>query len=203
MLVPDNIKILYIEDDEDSSTIIDEFFKQSKSTSFNDIHKRTLKDGIEYLKGNNCNVDVILLDLMLPNSHGVNTYLSVAEVCPNVPVVIISAHEDDGCECVKRGAQDYLLKTELTSRLLIRSLKYAIERTKLESKFENIVQSSTLGYHMYKLKDGELRFIGYNKAANDILGVDNKQFLHKELLEAFPNMSKRVIDGYKRKEMKH
>jgi len=199
MLIQDNIKVLYIEDDEDHAEVINEFFKQSKYITFDIIHKSTLKEGKEYLKSINCacDLDIILLDLMLPNSYGINTYLSVAEICSHIPIVIISAHEDIACECVKLGAQDYLLKIDLTSGLLIRSLKYAIERSKLENQFENIVQSSSLGYHMYELKDGELIFVGYNQAANSILGIDNKQFLHKELTEAFPNMQKRVVNGYK------
>lgn len=198
MLIQNDIKLLYIEDDEITAKAVNEFFKQAKHTSFNDIHKSTLKEGIEYLESLNCcDMDVILLDLILPNSRGIDTYLSVAKVCPNIPIVIISEHEDVACECVKKGAQDYLLKKELTPGLLIRSLKYAIERTKLEKKFENIVQTSSLGYHLYELKDGELIFVGYNEAANNILRIDNKQFLHRELTDAFPDMTERVINGYK------
>jgi len=197
MLKQDSIKLLYIEDDDLNSRLILDLLTKSVHTKFEPIHKETLKGGLKYLRETDCDVDVILLDLMLPNSHGVDTYLSVSKECGNTPIVIISGHEDIACECVKLGAQDYLLKTGLSSGILIRSLKYAIERSKLENMYEDIIQKSSLGYHMYELKKGKLIFVGYNKTADKILNIDNSKFLNKEIKEAFPHLPDYVIEGYK------
>jgi PAS domain S-box-containing protein len=101
----------------------------------------TLKEGLEYLENEcrletECNLDVILLDLNLPNSQGRDTYKSVVQKCDFLPVVIISAHEDMAIECVKMGAQDYLFKPDYNGGTLTRSLTYAIQRDYLTKQYE-------------------------------------------------------------------
>ncbi len=198
----EKIRLLYIEDNAPLAETVKELLSRSKSTIFDIYHKTTLEEGLDFLDkeckdSDNCSIDAILLDLILPNSKGIATFTKIKKKCGFLPIVIISGHEDIACKCVKLGAQDYLIKTDISGGVLIRSLKYAMRRVALESQFESIIQSSSLGYHMYKLKDDKLIFVGYNQAASDILRVDNEQFINKEILDAFPNMHDRVINGYR------
>src|SRR5262249_18117132 len=76
---------------------------------------------------------VVLLDLNLPDSHGPETFRKVLEKAPDVPVVILSGQEDEALamKAIHQGVQDYLVKADVTSRNLERSMRYAIERQAL------------------------------------------------------------------------
>jgi signal transduction histidine kinase len=76
---------------------------------------------------------LVLLDLNLPDSHGAETFRRVMEKAPNVPVVILSGQEDEklAMKALHHGVQDYLIKSEITSKQLDRAVHYAIERQSL------------------------------------------------------------------------
>lgn len=196
------INILYIEDDPSLCSLINDLLERySKYFDFNIILKNSLKDGMQYLNqvcetAKENQVDIVLLDLILPNSHGVGTFKKVKRQCPDVPIVIVSGHEDIACECVKLGAQDYLIKTDLSGPTLIRSIKYAIERSKTENLYKDIIRSSTLGYHIFRLQDDDIIFIDYNPAADRILNLDHSKFLFKKLEDVFPNMESKLKKCY-------
>jgi len=210
MFIPEKIKLLFIEDGSADANATVSYLNVDKHIDFEIVRRVTLKDGLEYLTNycpsvDSCNIDVILLDLTLPNSEGVSTYQRVRVACDFVPVVIISRHEDIACQCVKLGAQDFLLKPDLNTNVVTRSLKYAIERKKLEddrmllqNQFDEVIASSPLGVHMYELKGGHLIFSGYNPGADAILKVNNIQFLHKPIEEAFPTLDPEISKQYLR-----
>jgi FixJ family two-component response regulator len=140
MIIPERINLLFIEDDETSANIITKLLETNEHIKFNIVRKKDLASSLKFIEEeclpcrdiNDCNIDVILLDIVLPNSHGVQTYVKVHETCDFLPVVIISGYEDIACKCVKLGAQDFLIKPEISAGVITRSLKYAIERKKLE-----------------------------------------------------------------------
>jgi len=186
---PEKIDLLYIEDDETVSDLMVQYLKMSKYIDFNIVVKNTLKSGIKYLESNYINLDAILLDLILPNSKGVDTFKSVNEKCAHLlPIVIISGFEDIACKCVKLGAQDYLLKPDITPDLLIRSIKYAIERKKVKEQ---------LKIEMYKSKQNEKKFrnlVEVTKA--NIYEID---FINNKFIYVNDVMCKNL--GYTRKEL--
>lgn len=208
--IPEKIKLLFIEDNETSADLTIHLLQKDKYTDFNITHKSNLKSGLEFLEkkcksSESCSMDIVLLDLILPNSAGVNTYIKVREACPFLPIVIISGHEDIACECVKLGAQDFLVKPDLNTGVLTRSVKYAIarkrledERVMIEHEFRNIIHSTPLGVHIYKLENDELIFTGNNPAANDILKVDNSQYVGKTINEAFPTLDPTIEENYRK-----
>ena len=204
-LQSENVKILYIDGNDPVSESIIKMLNDFPHITF-DIEARSgLKEASEYLEGKDCLFDCVLLDLMLPNSSGIETYKKVKSFC-DIPIVIISEFEDLACECIKLGAQDYLLKSNLTTGIISRSILYAIERTKLETKkleiesqFNDIVKFTPLGVHIYKLENEELIFCGYNKASDIILKTNHESFIGMKIEDAFPgkgiyNIKKKYLD---------
>jgi two-component system cell cycle sensor histidine kinase/response regulator CckA len=82
-------------------------------------------------------VDIVLLDLGLPDSQGIETFSRAHREAPKEPIVVISGLDDEGValEAVRQGAQDYLVKGRLEGRLLARVIRYAIERKRAEELF--------------------------------------------------------------------
>ena len=80
--------------------------------------------------------DVILLDLNLPDSDGLNTLIAVHEHQPDIPIVVQTGLDDEeiATQAVQSGAQDYLIKWRMDDSLLVRSIRYAIERKSIETK---------------------------------------------------------------------
>jgi predicted DNA binding protein/DNA-binding NarL/FixJ family response regulator len=91
-------------------------------------HARDLSAGLEHLSESD--VDVILLDLELPDSSGQDTLVSVIEQREFTPIVVLTGLDDRslGVQAIQQGAQDYLVKDEVTGELLVHSMQHAIER---------------------------------------------------------------------------
>ncbi|MBA3658856.1 MAG: GGDEF domain-containing response regulator [Gemmatimonadales bacterium] len=81
-------------------------------------------------------VDLVVLDLSLPDGQGVETFRRIRESAPTLPVIVLSGLEDEAValEAVRWGAQDYLVKGRFNGQLLGRSVRYALERQKLQSQ---------------------------------------------------------------------
>ncbi len=128
------IKVLLIEDDPGYARFVKEMLKDSKYITFKIETAHNLKKGLSRLKRKG--IDVVLLDLMLPDSEGLDTFQSVYELKADIPIVVLSsfANEDVALNTVKIGAQDYLYKSEVNPGILIRSLSYAVERKSAEEK---------------------------------------------------------------------
>lgn len=90
--------------------------------------------------------DVILLDLNLPDSHGLYTFLRMRQSLPAIPVVVLTGLDDEqlGLEAVKEGAEDFLTKGDLSPRILGRAIRYAIERHELKEKLEYLATHDAL-----------------------------------------------------------
>jgi DNA-binding response OmpR family regulator len=88
----------------------------------------SLKDCLKIL--NESDFDVIILDLGLPDSNGFETLIQVHDHSPQIPIIILTGLEDEelGVRAVKKGAQDYLIKEQINTKLLLRSIEYAIQR---------------------------------------------------------------------------
>ena len=129
------IKILLVEDNPGDLKIIQEMLKESQYTPFKLTHAPKLKDGLKTLQNNK--FDVIILDLNLPDSEGLDTFLQILSKHPELPIIILTGLSDEemGINAVKQGAQDYLVKGEFNGKLLARSINYAIERKRLEGLF--------------------------------------------------------------------
>ncbi|MBN1756583.1 response regulator transcription factor [bacterium] len=126
------IRVFMIEDNTGDIRLIKEMLSEAKVAKFKLTSSKTLEEGLDQIESGG--MDVLILDLGLPTSDGLNTLHSVKELDPDLPIVVLTGNkdEDTAIKAVREGAQDYLLKGEVDSRVLVRSLRYAIERKKLE-----------------------------------------------------------------------
>ena len=132
----EQLKVLLIEDNPGDCRLIRELLKESQIIEFNLLCAGDLSQGLVQLHDGN--YDVVLLDLSLPDSLGLETLLSVRRNKPEVTVIVMTGNEDEalGLQATQAGAQDYLVKGRVSSWLLIRSIRYAIERKRFESRLE-------------------------------------------------------------------
>jgi signal transduction histidine kinase len=136
-----DIHVLLIEDDEKQAHLFAEMLSKSDDPVFAVKHVGTLGLGLEALRGDRekgPGIHVLLLDLTLPDSDGLKTFLQVHREAPDLPIVVLTGMNDEALavETVHRGAQDYLMKGRLDERLLIRALRYAIERKKTQHELK-------------------------------------------------------------------
>lgn len=128
------IKILLIEDNNADIRLIDELLKKAPDFSYKIKSCIRLSDGLDAFKKNG--YDIILLDLTLPDSDRISTLEKVLEYTPKIPIIILTGLDDKeiALESLKKGIQDYLVKDELTTNLLTRSILYGIERHKIKMR---------------------------------------------------------------------
>lgn len=146
----DGLDVLLVEDNPGDARLIEEMVRDTAELSRRidpdssesvtpTVHREgRLEDGLAFAETNP--VDVVLLDLNLPDSAGLESLEQVeaADATDDVPVVVLTGVSDQrtGVEAIDRGAQDYLVKDEVTSQLLVRSIHHAIERKEQELERE-------------------------------------------------------------------
>ena len=130
------INVLLIEDNPGDVRLIQEMVRKTQNRLIHlEIHDN-LTDGIQSL--NNNEFQVILLDLSLPDSHGLETITRMLEKANSIPIIILTGTDDKllAIEAVKAGAQDYLIKGSINSAFLERSIYYSIERQNIKEKLK-------------------------------------------------------------------
>jgi diguanylate cyclase (GGDEF)-like protein len=129
--------VLLIEDNPGDARLIREMFAEDPGTPFELACVDRLSHGIEFLT--NGRAGVILLDLSLPDSHGLETFSRVYSHSPKIPIIVLTGTDDDAValSAVKTGAQDYLVKGRLDRDLLVRTMQYSIERKRFQEQLEH------------------------------------------------------------------
>jgi len=127
------IELLLVEDDPDDADYMERMLVEFGSTGERAIEFRRI-ERVDRLSAAidaiDDEPDIVLLDLNLPDSDGIETVKSLTDRAPSVPIVVItgSGDADLGPAAIRRGAQDYLRKGRITDELLYRSVRYAIDR---------------------------------------------------------------------------
>lgn len=133
-----SITALLIEDNADEAVLIQRDLAGTPRAACKVTHVSRLADGLEILK--NIRFDVILLDLGLPDAPaGIKTFEKAYAHASEIPIIVLTGHDDDtiAIESVQKGAQDYIVKGQVTGSMLGRSIQYAIERKKLLAQLEH------------------------------------------------------------------
>jgi diguanylate cyclase (GGDEF)-like protein len=132
------INVLLIEDNPGDSRLIQESLEDVANASYCVTHVGRLGDGLRRLAEQS--FDVVLLDLTLPDCQGAATLDEIHATTSTVPVVVLTGLEDEGmaCKAMQQGTQDYLVKGQVSPLLLSRSIRYAIERHRMQQALRNL-----------------------------------------------------------------
>jgi len=127
-------KILLIEDNPGDARLLQEMLAEAEPGRFELEWADRLSAGTRRLEQGD--IDVVLLDLDLPDSHGVDTFTKVYAQAQEKPIVVLTGLADEtvGIKAVSGGAQDYLIKGQVDGNLILRSIRYAIERKRMEQE---------------------------------------------------------------------
>jgi PAS domain S-box-containing protein len=130
------IKILLVEDNPADANLIKEMLADATTVRFDITHVMRLDKAERSLAGKS--FDVIILDLSLPDGQGLDTFVQTRIAAPGIPIIVMSGLRDEetAIKAVQEGAQDYLVKGHVDSDILIRSIRYAIERKHAEEELQ-------------------------------------------------------------------
>jgi diguanylate cyclase (GGDEF)-like protein len=129
--------VLLIEDNAGDARLIEEMIREDPAAPFALQLADCLSEGLERLSGGD--TALVLLDLSLPDSMGLETFSRVYAHSPTVPIIVLTGNDDQtvALSAVKSGAQDYLVKSRLEHELLLRSMHYSIERKRYQVQLEH------------------------------------------------------------------
>jgi DNA-binding NtrC family response regulator len=181
------IKVVLIEDNPDDAELLRRNLGKSTDGNIKLTLVKNLKEGLEHIARDT--PDIILSDLGLPDSHGLDTVTKIMCNAPNIPLVVLSGFDDEdtAIKAVKSGAQDYLVKGRLENTPIERSLFYAIERNQLQTELEQHTQE------MLKIQANLHKILEKNADAIIVVGED-RQIL-------FANPAAETLLGSKKKEL--
>jgi len=206
---PIKYKLLLIEDNPIDINVFQQLLKYSGIEVSKFEIAESLEAGIKYCL--DFNPDLIFLDLTLSDSIGINTFHRVKQIAGSTPIVIITGNEDErmALEALRDGAQDYLLKSEISPVLISRSILYSIERKRIEaelvrSKANNEALIENTKDSIWAV-DLEMRFITINTRFSDSMELLSGrkpqlgEFMHDTLPEHnriwFREIFERAIQG--------
>lgn len=179
----DTVGVLLIEDSPDDALIIREMLSESSLTRYRVDWEISLAAGLRHLNERQESVDIVLLDLGLPDSQGVETLFKARRSAPDIPIVVLTGlgHEEMGRVAIREGAQDYICKNEISIDVLENSLRFAFERNLLliqleekrrrltasEQRLRHIIEKNADGIFIVD-RQGNLKYI--NPTAENLIG---------------------------------
>src|SRR5512135_3643110 len=146
------IQVLAIDDNPDDAELIRIMFRSVRTAAFSLIHACRLSEGLVFLKRGG--IDVVLLDLNLPDGYGVEVVQAVRKQSPEIPLIVLTGLDDEdvAIKLLHLDVQDYLVKGQIDGNLLVRSIRYAIERKRSlealqrsEARFRRLSESGVIG----------------------------------------------------------
>jgi signal transduction histidine kinase len=183
------IRILVVEDNPGDVNLLTEMLRWSETAGafppFDLVQSGLLSQSLDLL--NNESIDLIILDLSLPDSHGIDTFHKINACAGDIPIIVLTGNEQEnlGLETVKSGAQDYLLKGHADRRLLVSTLLYSMERHQLR---KNLNRSNQLLTSMLErnadgilIVDQESRVRFINPSAESLLNRKRQEILGESI----------------------
>ena len=151
-------KVLLIEDNPDDACLLREALDESGDESIELVHVENL-DHAAALIGQE-HFEVILLDLSLPDSQGIDTVLRAQAHAGRLPIVVLTGLNDDNIalQALRAGAQDYLVKGDINGRMLVRAIRYASERKQAYEELSRLAEDLT---RANRVKDDFLSIVSH------------------------------------------
>jgi two-component system, NarL family, sensor histidine kinase UhpB len=189
--VPDHLSILVIEDNPTDLYLLEEMLHSSGTKIKNIFTADRTSLAYEILEKHK--ISLILLDLSLPDSFGIESFLKIKDVTQKIPVIILTGLTDSevALEAIKQGAQDYLVKGEFKADVLVRSIQYSIERKNTEEKilaseerYRQMFYKNPFPAWIYDLDS--LHVLEVNDAAIKQYGYERNEFLNLTIKDIRP-----------------
>jgi PAS domain S-box-containing protein len=185
------LRILQVEDEPALARLLKEYLKMALREPYELTWVQRLSEATAALTAQP--FDLVLLDLGLPDSRGIETFLTLHQLVPQIPIIVLSGLDDESTalRTLQSGAQDYLVKSNVDSHLLVRAVRYAIERKKVESALgeeRDLLQAliESLPDQIY-VKDSGGHFIRTNAAVARMFGQPSPEALQgKTDFDFFP-----------------
>ncbi len=169
------INILLIEDNPGDARLIEVMLAETGALLFSLEHAAFLYEGIEHLEKSA--FDVVLLDIGLPDSNGLDSIIEITGKAPDTPVVMMTGLDDEetAIAALRMGAQDYLVKGQIDSGSLLRSIRYAIERRRVEENLwssrqfiQRVTEAAPNIIYVFDLIESRVVYV--NHTLRDVLG---------------------------------
>lgn len=142
-----HVKVLLIEDDPDYTMLMNMYVNEACGDSLKYVLDSavSLQSGLDLLARQD--FDIVLLDLMLPDSRGINTLQAVRAKAPSLPVVVLTNLDQEavGTEAIAQGAQDFLVKNKVDAGRLRAAITFAIARDRMFRQLESVIEGSPDG----------------------------------------------------------
>jgi putative nucleotidyltransferase with HDIG domain len=128
------LRVLLVEDNPHDALLVRQYLAKLSAVRVDLEHCHRLAEALAHLTKEQSSIDVVLLDLGLPDSQNLKTFEAIHLQAPQIPIVVLSGLEDENLaiEAVRAGAQDYLVKGQVNADLLLRAMRYSVERMKTE-----------------------------------------------------------------------
>ena len=167
----DALVVLLVEDDADDALLLRGMLGDVPSSGIRLVHVLCLEEALAQLAAER--FDAVLLDLSLPDSHGLETFHRLHAHAPQTPVVVLSGLDDEAValQAVQAGAQDYLTKAHVDGPLIVRSIHYAVERQRAAHYQALLAERERFHEAVAHMSDGivvadaQWRLISANRAA--------------------------------------
>jgi len=193
------IQVLLVEDDTVDGRLVKRILaSRSQPVEFAVELAESLSAAIDCLE--NREYDIVLLDLRLPDSSGIETVQKVSKVNPRIPIVVLTGLDDEetGILAIKNGATDYIVKSQSLENLLVRTILYALEREKqkklilvTKEQIERAAKEWRTTFDsitdMISIHDKNFKIIRVNKALAQAFKTEPKELIGKTCYEVFHN----------------
>jgi PAS domain S-box-containing protein len=192
------IKVLLVEDNPGDVLLLQEFLQDVTPSVIELKPVEQLDEALSYLAQEN--FDVMLLDLSLPDSQGLETFIKAHNQVKSTPIIVLTgiADENLALRAMQEGAQDYLVKGQVTGDLLVRSMRYAIERQRIEDALRQSEERFRVALKNSPIfvfnQDQELR---YTWVYNPAFGLTAEEMLGKRDSELIPLESAQYLTALK------
>jgi PAS domain S-box-containing protein len=182
-----NIQILLIEDNMDDAELMKRRLSKTANARFTITSAKNLRDGIAHIERDR--PDLIISDLGLPDSAGLNTVTRILTKAPQIPLVVLSGFDDEATaiKAVQAGAQDYLVKGQLEGVYMERSLFYAIERARMQREL------AQHAHEILNIQTNLLKILEKNADAIIVVGEDRRILFTNPAVETLLGQSQKEL----------